>query len=256
MKRFSLRSLTSLGLAMSLIATMSGCARNFSSKGLPTESNNTTIEDTLVDEEKVSRPEDIFNVLADSTNERNYIYDESGAFSHPLSYYSFKSFPKVNRTDVDLMSFLAAYGMSYEDFINIFVRGIYADKGNLSYEESFALTTVRLNRLIYRDGFWGDTILDIYTKGNQFGSYVDGSYTLFDIEGLENCAGYQGIVDCLVNFAEDQTNRMHDCMSFRWNEIEYYSDYTFTEGGSRFGMPLQASDITYKDFSLNDSMGR
>lgn len=62
-----------------------------------------------------------------------------------------------------------------------------------------------------------------------------------------------GIFDSLVNFAEDQTNRMHDCMGFRLNGVEYYSDYTFTEGGNRYNMPLQANDITYKDISLGNS---
>ena len=256
MKKFSLRRFTSFGLAMAMIATMSGCARNFSSKGQQSENSTTAIEDTLTEGERVYTPEDIFNTLADSTNERNYIYDESGAFSHPLSYYSFNYFPKVNRTDVYLMSLLDAYGMSYDDFISKFVRGVYADRGDLSYEEAYALTTVRLNRLIYRDGFWGDNLIDIYTGKNQFGTYIDGSYTGFDIEGLENSPGWQGIIDCLANFAEDQTNRMHDCMSFRFAEYEGYSNYAFTDGGSRFDMPLSANNITYKDITLNNSAVR
>lgn len=56
-------------------------------------------------------------------------------FSHPLSYYSFKYFPKVNRTEEELMRAFDAYGMSCEDSISTFVRSIYADRGNLSLKE-------------------------------------------------------------------------------------------------------------------------
>lgn len=240
MKKFSLRRLTSLGVAMSLIATMSGCARKIEKEVLPLESNKTAIEDVLINKE---------------SNEKDFIYDESGLFSHPLSYYSFNYFPQVNRTDVDLMAILDAYGVSYEDFTNIFVRTIYAERGDLSYEEAYALTTVRLNRLLFRNGILGDNIMDINTKGHQFGAYEDGSYQQFAIEDLENYPAWQAIIDCLVNFAEDQTNRMHNCMGFRFNEIGGYSDYTFTEGGSRFDMPLPENEITYTDITINLGQG-
>ncbi|MCM1053170.1 MAG: hypothetical protein NC483_04275 [Ruminococcus sp.] len=244
MKKFNLKRLTSLGVAMSLVATMTACSRGSGNKILQKESDN-FISDSVVS------VGDVDCTLEDN----NDIYDSTGMFSSPLSKYDFTYFPEVYCTDVDLATVLDAYGVSYEDYVNKFVRVIYASGGADNYEEAYALTTLVLNRFIdSRYNRFGDNIVDIITVPNQFGYYANGEYLHYDVEELENYVGWQAIIDCLINFAEDQTNRMHNSLSYRDYSIDGYSDCIYTSVGNRYGdtdiNTLQEENIIYQDLYL------
>lgn len=228
-----LKRLASFGLAVGVATTMAGCAREVESEQLPLESSIPAISNEI--------------------NERDYIYDESGMFLAPLSMYSFKYFPKTYRTDVDLMTVLDAYGMSYADFMDKFVRVIYAAGGANNYETAYDLTTFVLNRFICCGAPWGDDLISIITNGQQFSCYANGSYKEFEVDGLEDFAGYQGIFDCLVNFSEDQTNRMHNGISYQTYIVGVSSDYTFTEFVNHPTVLLQEDQIAYRDITLNNA---
>lgn len=232
MKKFNLRRLTSLCIASVLTVTLSSCSKM---------NKNGEQEETAA----------IYTT--DNLNEREHIYDETVTFTKPLSEYAFTYFPKTGRSDVALENILEAYDISYEDFLNLFVRRICGDNILDIYEEAYALTTVALNRLLHNNEFFGNTLIEVITNPQY--DMTSKEYLELDSTTFENYASWQAIIDCLANFAEDPTNRMHNSLYYRWPEYVTYSDYQFTENSNRYDDKnlLTIDQITYPNISLNSS---
>ncbi len=159
--------------------------------------------------------------------------------------------PEVKYVSDDLVSYsgpvtdlLSKLNVSIEDYNNIIAPTLIKAGGNLNYKEAFALMTVALNRLISTE--YPNNLLDVITAPGGFNSYESGEYASVNINDYPDAL--EAFTDCLWNFIQDQTIRLHDYTEIMpWEENREGYEYFFNILGNHYGGKLLETQIEYQD---------
>ncbi|MDE5539159.1 MAG: cell wall hydrolase, partial [Bacilli bacterium] len=147
--------------------------------------------------------------------------------------------------DEELVLLLSYFNTTYEQFMTVVAPTLISEGGNLNYTEAYALMTAVINRYISLD--YPNSFLDIITAKNQFNCYIKGYYKNVDTSAYTEAM--DAFKQCLKDFAEDPTNRLHGYLGFRGKDYEDPDfTYQFNPGrGNKFGDPIKEDRIQYPD---------
>ncbi len=144
----------------------------------------------------------------------------------------------------DIQDLLPKLNVNYIDYKNIIAPTLIKTGGSLNYKEAFALMTLVLNKTLSMEH--PNNILDVITAPGGFDAYLSGDYKTVNIEDYPYAL--DAFKDCLWNFIQDQTIRLHDytdVMPWEANNEDY--KFFFNVLGNHYGNLLTPEKTNYLD---------